>query len=45
LPPATLVTLRADGRNDPLTVVLAAGDTQWRVDADPLNRVSIATVP
>ena len=45
LPPATLIALRADGRNDPLTIVLAAGETQWRVDADPLNRVSVAMVP
>ncbi|HEY8245612.1 MAG TPA: GspH/FimT family pseudopilin [Casimicrobiaceae bacterium] len=45
LPPATLVALRADGRNDPLTIVLAAGDTQWRVDVDPLNRVTVAAVP
>ena len=44
LAPATLVPLRADGRNDPLTIVLAAGDTHWRVDADPLNRVSVAAV-
>ena len=45
LPPATLIALRADGRNDPLTIVLAAGETQWRVDADPLSRVSVAMVP
>ena len=45
LPPATLVALRADGRNDPLTIVLAAGEARWRVDADPLNRVSVSTTP
>lgn len=45
LPPAALVALRADGRNDPLTVVLAAGDMRWRVDADPLNQVSVTATP
>jgi type II secretion system protein H len=45
LPPATLVALRADGRNDPLTVVLAAGESRWRVDADPLNQVSVSAMP
>jgi len=45
LPPAALVALRADGRNDPLTILLAAGETRWRVEADPLNRVSVTSTP
>jgi len=45
LPPATLVAFRADGRNDPFTIVLAAGDARWRVDADPLDRVSVTATP
>jgi general secretion pathway protein H len=40
--PATLVALRANGRNDPATYVLAGTDRRWRVDLDPLNRVSVA---
>ncbi len=40
--PATLVALRASGRNDPATYVLAGDERRWRVDLDPLNRVSVA---
>ena len=45
LAPATLVAFRPNGRNDPLSVVLAAGEARVRVVADPLNRVSVADVP
>jgi general secretion pathway protein H len=42
---ATLVAFRANGRNDPASFVLGAGDTRVRVDADPLNRVSVTAAP
>ena len=45
LAPSTLVAFRPNGRNDPLSVVLASGDARVRVDADPLNRVSVADAP
>lgn len=45
LAPATLVAFRPNGRNDPLSLVLAAGEARVRIDADPLNRVSVAEVP
>ena len=42
---ATLVAFRATGRNDPLTVVLASGESRLRIDADPLNRVAVRETP
>lgn len=42
---ATHVAFRASGRNDPLTIVLASGETRLRVDADPLNRVEVSESP
>jgi type II secretion system protein H len=45
LAPAALVAFRPNGRNDPLSVVLAAGEARLRIDADPLNRVSVTGAP
>lgn len=45
LEPEMLVAFRASGRNDPLAVVLASGETRIRVDADPLNRVVVSEAP
>jgi general secretion pathway protein H len=45
LGPATLVAFRPNGRNDPLSFVLASGEARVRVDADPLNRASVADAP
>ncbi|MEO8487091.1 MAG: type II secretion system protein [Betaproteobacteria bacterium] len=42
---SALVAFRANGRNDPVTFVLASGDTRVRVEADPLNRVVVAAIP
>ena len=44
LPPDAVVPLRASGRNDPTTFVLAAGVRRYRVDSDPLNRVTVTEV-
>lgn len=39
---APLARLRASGRNDPYTVVLASPASSWTIRADPLNRVFAA---
>lgn len=39
--PDALVPLRASGRNDPASYVLASGESSLRIDADPLNRVVV----
>ncbi len=36
-----VVPLRASGRNDPATFVLALGEMRMRIDTDPLNRVAV----
>lgn len=41
--PGTPLPLRASGRNDPSSYVLAAGEARVRVEADPLNRVVVTT--
>ena len=40
--PDAPMPLRANGRNDPSSFVFAAGEARVRVDADPLNRVTVA---
>ena len=40
--PDAVVPLRATGRNDPATFVIAAGGARLRVETDPLNRVAVA---
>ena len=45
LAPAALVAFRPNGRNDPLSYLLAVGEAHVRIDADPLNRVSVADAP
>ena len=42
---SSLVAFRANGRNDPSSFVLGAGDARVRIDADPLNRVSVTAAP
>ena len=42
---ATLVAFRANGRNDPASFVLGAGEARVRIDTDPLNRVSVTAAP
>ncbi len=42
--PGAPMPLRASGRNDPSSYVLVAGEARVRVDADPLNRVAVASV-
>ena len=39
--PDALVPLRASGRNDPATFVIAADRARLRVATDPLNRVAV----
>jgi type II secretion system protein H len=43
--PGAPVPIRASGRNDPSSYVLAAGEARVRVDADPINRVAVTAVP
>lgn len=43
--PGTVVPFRANGRNDPSSFVLAAGDARVQVSVDPLNRVAVSGPP